>query len=85
MLSDNTHVLHFHTRRHNSPGAQDQQTTTVMQMLHTQAGEGGCDEKLVTRLSSETHKAPEAVLTISHRRTIEGGETTGERLQRKHY
>lgn len=65
MLRNNTHMLHIHTHIHNSP--YDQQTITVMQMLHTQAGEGGCDEKLVTCLSMKTHEAPEAVLTISHR------------------
>lgn len=69
-------MLHFHTHTHNSPGAYDRQTIKVMQMLHTQAGEGGCDEKLVTCLSTKKHEAPEAVLTISHRHTIKREETT---------
>lgn len=49
-----------------------------MQVLHTQAGEGGCDEKLVTCLSTKAHEAPEAVLTISHGHTIKRGETSQE-------
>lgn len=49
-----------------------------MQMLQTQAGEGGFHEKLVTCLSTKTHEAPEAVLTISHRHTIKRGETSQE-------
>lgn len=61
MLKDKTHTLRFHTHLHNSPGARDRRTKTVMQMLHPQAGECGCNEKLVRkrtkhqRLYSQPH------------------------------